>query len=125
MAPINRSAGSLGRLQACNLALKLWGDPRITEGVLKEWLDRLITRNGMSGEVAPNVSMVPSPLRKEDSSRLGHANNADREPAAGVAGWLSFQIVDFLMDDQTAADDRVGAVKAEMGIVQVICDVTA
>jgi len=46
MALINRPAGSLGRSQACNLALRLWGDKRITEGVLKEWLDRLISRNG-------------------------------------------------------------------------------
>ena len=46
MAPINRPAGSLGRSQACNLALRLWGDKRITDEVLKEWLDRLITRNG-------------------------------------------------------------------------------
>jgi hypothetical protein len=46
MAPINRPAGSLGRSQACNLALRLWGDARITDGVLTEWLDRLITRNG-------------------------------------------------------------------------------
>jgi len=45
-APINRPAGSLGRSQACNLALRLWGDKRITEGVMKEWLDRLISRNG-------------------------------------------------------------------------------
>ena len=125
MAPTNRPAGSLGRSQACNLVLKLWGDPRITEGVLKEWLDRLVTRNGMSGEVGPYVSKVRSPLRKEDSSRFGHANDTNGKPAAGVAGWLSFQIIYFLMDDQTAADDRVGAVKAEMGIVQVIRDVTA
>lgn len=45
-SPINRPAGSLGRSQACNLALRLWGDKRITDDVLKEWLDRLITRNG-------------------------------------------------------------------------------
>ena len=45
-APINRPAGSLGRSQACNLALRLWGDKRITDEVVKEWLDRLITRNG-------------------------------------------------------------------------------
>ncbi len=45
-APINRPSGSLGRSQACNLALRLWGDKRITDDVLKEWLDRLITRNG-------------------------------------------------------------------------------
>jgi hypothetical protein len=45
-APINRPAGSLGRSQACNLALRLWGDRRITDSVLKEWLDRLVNRNG-------------------------------------------------------------------------------
>jgi hypothetical protein len=44
--PINRPAGSLGRSQACNLALRLWGDSRITDEVLKDWLDRLVTRNG-------------------------------------------------------------------------------
>lgn len=46
MMPINRPGGSLGRSQACNLALRLWGDKRITDDVLKTWLDRLITRNG-------------------------------------------------------------------------------
>ncbi|MGO9921377.1 MAG: prenyltransferase/squalene oxidase repeat-containing protein [Isosphaeraceae bacterium] len=45
-SPINRPAGSLGRSQACNLALRLWGDKRITDAVITEWLDRLITRNG-------------------------------------------------------------------------------
>jgi hypothetical protein len=44
--PINRLAGSLGRSQACNLALRLWGDKRISDDVLRAWLDRLITRNG-------------------------------------------------------------------------------
>lgn len=46
MMPINRPGGSLGRSQACNLALRLWGDKRITDEVLKTWLDRLIVRNG-------------------------------------------------------------------------------
>jgi hypothetical protein len=46
MMPINRPGGSLGRSQACNLALRLWGDKRITDEVFKTWLDRLITRNG-------------------------------------------------------------------------------
>lgn len=45
MRPINRPAGSLGRSQACNLALRLWGDKTITDGVLDEWLDRLAERN--------------------------------------------------------------------------------
>lgn len=43
---INQPGGSLGRSQACNLALRLWGDGRITDAVVKEWLDRLISRNG-------------------------------------------------------------------------------
>ena len=46
MMGINRPGGSLGRSQACNLALRLWGDAKVTDQVLKEWLDRLITRNG-------------------------------------------------------------------------------
>jgi hypothetical protein len=45
MLPINRPAGSLGRSQACNLALQLWGDPTITTEVHKTWLDRLYSRN--------------------------------------------------------------------------------
>ncbi len=45
-AEINRPGGSLGRSQACNLALRLWGDKQITDDVLKAWLDRIITRNG-------------------------------------------------------------------------------
>jgi len=43
---INRAAGSLGRSQVCNLALRLWGDDRITDDVLAEWLTRLSDRNG-------------------------------------------------------------------------------
>jgi hypothetical protein len=46
MHPINRPGGSLGRSQVCNLALRLWGDQRITDEVLKTWLDRLFSRNG-------------------------------------------------------------------------------
>lgn len=46
MREINRPSGSLGRSQACNLALRLWGDPQVTDAVLKTWLDRLFARNG-------------------------------------------------------------------------------
>jgi hypothetical protein len=46
MHPINRPGGSLGRSQACNLALRLCGDKRITDDVLKTWLNRLFARNG-------------------------------------------------------------------------------
>jgi hypothetical protein len=45
MLGINRPGGSLGRSQACNLALRLWGDKRITDPVLTGWLDRLFSRN--------------------------------------------------------------------------------
>ena len=46
MMGINRPGGSLGRSQACNVATRLWGDRKVTDFVLTEWLDRLITRNG-------------------------------------------------------------------------------
>ncbi|MDZ4657167.1 MAG: hypothetical protein SH868_06260 [Bythopirellula sp.] len=43
---INRPAGSLGRSQVCNLALRLYGDKLVTDEVLETWLDRLVVRNG-------------------------------------------------------------------------------
>lgn len=46
MYPINRAGGSLGRSQACNLALRLYGDQRVTDEVLRTWLNRLFARNG-------------------------------------------------------------------------------
>lgn len=46
MMPVNRPGGSLGRSQACNLALRLWGDTHVTDAVVTRWLDRLIDRNG-------------------------------------------------------------------------------
>lgn len=46
MLPINRPGGSLGRSQACNLALRLWGNTNVTDAVMVEWLDRLVARNG-------------------------------------------------------------------------------
>jgi hypothetical protein len=45
MMDINRPGGSLGRSQACNLALRVWGDKKITDDVLVDWLDRLFARN--------------------------------------------------------------------------------
>jgi len=45
MTPINRAGGSLGRSQACNIALFYWGDESITQDVLNTWLDRLFARN--------------------------------------------------------------------------------
>lgn len=46
MREINRPAGSLGRSQVCNLAMRLWGDATVTDEVLEIWLDRLFARNG-------------------------------------------------------------------------------
>jgi hypothetical protein len=44
MLPVNRPGGSLGRSQACNLAMRLWGDQAVTDAVMKTWLDRLFAR---------------------------------------------------------------------------------
>jgi hypothetical protein len=44
--PINLPGGSLGRSQACNLALRLWNDDAVTDRIMKTWLDRLFARNG-------------------------------------------------------------------------------
>jgi len=46
MRGINRPGGSLGRSQACNLALRLWGDDRVSDDVLVTWLHRLFARHG-------------------------------------------------------------------------------
>jgi hypothetical protein len=46
MREINRPGGSLGRTQCCNSALRAWGDPSITDLVIKNWLYRLYVRNG-------------------------------------------------------------------------------
>jgi len=45
MHPVNRPAGSLGRSQVCNLAMRLWGDTEVTDAVVRLWLDRLFARN--------------------------------------------------------------------------------
>jgi len=44
--PINLPGGSLGRSQACNVALRMWGDDKVTDPIMKTWLDRLFARNG-------------------------------------------------------------------------------
>ena len=45
MYPINRGGGSVGRSQACNLAMFLWEDDKTTLPIMKTWLDRLFARN--------------------------------------------------------------------------------
>ncbi len=42
---INRPGGSLGRSQACNIAMRYWGDELVTDEILSNWLDRLFARN--------------------------------------------------------------------------------
>jgi hypothetical protein len=49
MRDINQPGGSLGRSQACNLALRVYGEKRVSDHVLKVWLDRLIARNDWLG----------------------------------------------------------------------------
>jgi hypothetical protein len=43
--PINRPGGSLGRTQACNIALRLWDRDKVSDEVISVWLDRLFARN--------------------------------------------------------------------------------
>ncbi len=45
MMPINRPGGSVGRSQACNVAMRLWGDKMTTDAIIETWLDRLFARN--------------------------------------------------------------------------------
>ncbi|MCX7427560.1 MAG: terpene cyclase/mutase family protein [Planctomycetia bacterium] len=45
MHEINRPGGSVGRSQACNLAMHLWDDEKTTPAVMRTWLDRLFARN--------------------------------------------------------------------------------
>ena len=44
--PINRPAGSLARSQACNAALRAFGETKVTDKVIDEWADRFIEREG-------------------------------------------------------------------------------
>ena len=44
--PINLPGGSLGRSQACNFAMRIWGDKEVTDAIVTNWLDRLFARNG-------------------------------------------------------------------------------
>ena len=44
--PVNRPGGSLGRSQACNAALRRYGDEELTDAAIAAWLERLFARNG-------------------------------------------------------------------------------
>ena len=48
---INRPAGSLGRSQACNAALRVFGETAVTDEVLTTWADRFLAREGFLSNV--------------------------------------------------------------------------
>ena len=97
MYPINRPAGSLGRSQVCNCALRIWGDEAVTDEVLRTWLNRLFARDewlsrgrkrpiphesffGVAGYffyyghfyAAYCVELLPGPERRHYKNHLAH-----------------------------------------------------
>ena len=50
-ADINRPAGSLARSQACNAALRVFGEAAVTDEVLITWADRFLAREGFLSNV--------------------------------------------------------------------------
>jgi hypothetical protein len=48
---INRPAGSLARSQACNAALRIFGEAMVTDEVLVTWADRFLAREGFLSNV--------------------------------------------------------------------------
>lgn len=58
---INRPAGSLARSQACNAALRIYGDNTITDTILTTWLQRLFDRQGWlsNGRKRPKPHEAP------------------------------------------------------------------
>jgi hypothetical protein len=50
-AGINRPAGSLARSQACNAALRVFGEAAVTDEVLITWADRFLAREGFLSNV--------------------------------------------------------------------------
>lgn len=50
-ADINLPAGSLGRSQACNAALRVFGEKTVTDEVLTTWADRFLDREGFLSNV--------------------------------------------------------------------------
>ena len=48
---INRPAGSLARSQACNAALRVYGEKEVTDPVLTTWADRFLAREGFLSNV--------------------------------------------------------------------------
>ncbi len=48
---INRPAGSLARSQACNAALRVYGEKAVSDAVLTTWADRFLAREGFLSNV--------------------------------------------------------------------------
>jgi hypothetical protein len=48
---INRPAGSLARSQACNAALRVFGEKAVTDEVITTWADRFLAREGFLSNV--------------------------------------------------------------------------
>jgi hypothetical protein len=48
---INLPAGSLARSQACNAALRVFGEKSVTDEILTTWADRFLAREGFLGNV--------------------------------------------------------------------------
>jgi hypothetical protein len=93
-----RPAGSLGRSQVCNLALRMYGDKRITDEVMQSWLTRLFDRNGWLS--------------------MGRKRPVPHESYFGVAGyfyyyghWYAAMCIDALPEDERAANrDRLAQI---------------
>lgn len=45
-SPINRPAGSLARSQACNAAMRVFGDETVTDEIIETWAKRFFDREG-------------------------------------------------------------------------------
>ena len=88
MGGINRPGGSLGRSQACNIALRLWGDEAVTDEVLATWLHRLFARGGWLD--------------------IGRKRPIPHESWMGVAGYFYYfgHYYAALCIDQLPAEDR-------------------
>ncbi len=51
----NRGPGAMSRVQSCNAALHMYGDPRIDTDVIEAWSKRYIARNGWLSMARKNV----------------------------------------------------------------------
>lgn len=124
MRPINRAPGSLGRSQVCNAALRMWGDPAITNDVLHAWLNRLFAENGWlsNGRKRPVpheapfqvagyfyyyghyyagycIDMLPQPQRRRYADYLAHTLMSHQE---ADGSWWDFPLYNYHQQYGTA-----------------------